>query len=96
VADPITVMVAGGTLSFTGPAELLERPSDEEVRRRIAETPWRLDFDRFHVEDQHRLGHIETRLQLEYLCAGGNLHTFCSSRGVHMMAHPRPRGRRGR
>lgn len=93
MGDPTTVAVAGGTLTFTGPAELLVRPMDEEVRARIATAPVS-DFDRLHAKDQHRLGLIETRIQLEYLCVGGNLHTVCRERGVMVTAHPRPRGRR--
>jgi hypothetical protein len=94
MAENITVYVAGGTLSFTGPADLLARPTDEEVRRRIAESPERPEFDQLHAASQHRLGYIETRVQLEYLCAGGELHTFCRTQGVTVTAHPRPRGRR--
>lgn len=88
-----SVTVAGGTLTFAGPAELLERPSDTEIAGRIDSAPVS-DFDRDHARGQHKLGLIETRLQLEYLCTGGNLHSFCHARGVQMVAHPRPRGRR--
>jgi hypothetical protein len=91
--DRITVAVAGGTLTFTGPAELLERPADDEISRRIAESS-RSTFDRHHAESQRKLGLIETRVQLEYLCTGGNLHTFCRDRGIQVTAHPRPRGLR--
>jgi hypothetical protein len=89
----ITVTVAAGTLTFVGPAGLLERPSDEEIRRRIA-TAAVPEFDRGRAGGQHKLGLIETRLQLEFLCAGGNLHSFCQQRGVLVSANPRPRGRR--
>lgn len=94
----VTVTVAGGTMTFVGPAELLERPSDDEIRARIAETTWRTDFDRFHVEGLHKLGHLETRFQLEFGCCqqgiGGNLHSFAQANGIRITGHPRPRGRR--
>jgi hypothetical protein len=96
----MTVTVAGGTMTLTGPAELLQRPSDGEIRARIAATVWRTAFDRVHVEGLHRLGYIETRFQLEYSCSeqgiGANLHGFALKHGVRVSANPRPRGGRSR
>lgn len=93
MTEPVTISVSGGTMAFRGPREILERPSDDEIRTRIAGSS-RTAFDRHHAESQHKLGLIETRVQLEYLCTGGNLHTFCRERGVQVTAHPRPRGRK--
>jgi hypothetical protein len=94
----ITVHVGGGTLSLSGPADLLGRPADDEIKVRIAANLWNSDFHRLHVEGQHRLGHIETRLQLEFLCTQqaicADFGSYCYRHGVLMTANPRPRGRR--
>lgn len=94
MAEVITVYVGGRTLSFTGPAEWLERPTDAEIDRRLTEAPIG-DFEREHARGQHKHGFIETRIQLEYFCTGpGDLHTVCRKHGVQVQSHPRHRGRR--
>jgi hypothetical protein len=93
----ITVTVAAGTMTFVGPEHLLERPSQEEIGRRITENAWCSQFARHHVEWQFRLGYIETRLQLEYLCSevGSDLSSYCYKNAVRMTANPLPRTVRG-
>ena len=89
--------VAKGSLTFTGPADLLETPSNEEILGRIAATPWRTDFDRVGIEDFHRMGLIETRFQLNYHCSQpGILRDIVSyghANGVAVRANPISRGR---
>ena len=90
--------VAQGTLSFRGPADLLAQPSEEEIRRAIEGKEWRSEFARHHTEGLLRLGHIETWLQLEFLCSepglDASLYGFALARGVTVTATPRSRGRR--
>ena len=96
--EPLVRNAARGALTITGPAHLLETPSDSEIRTRIAATPWRSDFDRLGAESDHRLGLIETRFQLDYACSqpgiSGNIISFGLAHGVTVRANPRPRGRR--
>jgi hypothetical protein len=91
-------MVAGGIMAFTGPAHLLERPTDDEIRARIAATEWRSEFRLQFVRTSHRLGYIETFFQLDYLCTesgiGADLSSYGQRVGVRMVSHPKPRGRR--
>jgi hypothetical protein len=95
---PLVRHTALGTLTLTGPAHLLETPSDAEIRARIAATPWRTEFDKVGAESDHRLGLIETRFQLDYTCSqpgiSGNIISFGLALGVTVRANPRPRGRR--
>lgn len=90
--------VAKGTLTLTGPEELLQTPSDAEIRERIAATPWRTDFYRVGADSDHRMGLIETRFQLEYICSqpgiSGNIVSYGIAHGVAVRANPRPRKRR--
>lgn len=48
---------------------MLETPSATEIQERIEATPWRTGFDRIGALEDHRLGLLETRAQLEYRCA---------------------------
>ena len=90
--------VAKGTLTLSGPAELLETPSDPEIRERIGATAWRADFYRLGAESDHRLGLIETRFQLNYVCSqpgiSGNIISYGIANRVAVRANPRSRKRR--
>ena len=83
------------SMTFTGPAELLEHPSPDEIRERIEQTTWRTAFDQAFAESQHRLGYIETRFQLDYLCSepgiATNLISFGLQHGVTVRSNRRPR-----
>ena len=95
--QPFTRNAAQGTLTFIGPADLLETPSDAEIRARIAATPWRTEFDKVGAESDHSLGLIETRFQLNYMCSQPGIASnisFGLAHGVAVRANPRSRGRR--
>ncbi len=97
MSEPIR-RVRSGVLDFVGPARLLESPSDEEIRARIAQVQWQSAGCREFAESQHRLGYIRTRFELEYLCSepgiNDNLNSFALRNGVTVVANPRPRNRR--
>jgi hypothetical protein len=86
-----------GGLRLHGPADLLETPTDEEIRARIAETPWHTGFARKAAQEDHRLGLIETRAQLEWLCAevwmAQSFPSWASGRGIRVDTIVRSRRR---
>jgi hypothetical protein len=95
--EPHVRHTAQGTLTLTGPADLLDTPTDAEIRDRIAATSWRTAFDRLGAESDHRLGLIETRFQLNYVCSqpgiSGNIISYGIANGVAVRANPRSRRR---
>lgn len=62
-------LLRSGSLRLMGPEELLETPASAEIEAAIAAAPWRTGFARMGALEDSRLGLIETRIQLEYLCA---------------------------
>lgn len=83
-----------GTLRLVGPAELLAQPTDAEIADRFAATTWRIAFNEAGARSDHRLGLIETRVQLDYICAQvwmrQSFPSYASEHGLGVEAFVKP------